>query len=526
MSIIKSSLLFSAGTFLSRLSGLLRTTIVASVFGASPLLDAFLVAFRIPNLLREMLAEGALANSFTKVFSSKTTQDPQRAKQLFNRIFRIIFWFSVIFIALGVFFSPQLVKLMVSETKVSSDFFHNATGLTRVLIPFLSLMMFGSIFSGVLHYRGKFFLSAISSLGFNIGFILGALLLAPSMQSYAPAWVDESIANRSILGLAIGVLLGGLLQTFIYGIKLYKEFIKPAIKEVFNLQSLFNSDTREVFTLMLPASLAASTGIFNQVINTNFATGLESGTVSWLDYSFRILQLPIGIFGVSVGIAILPKLSSMVQNNNKNLDKGTSDFFSDALLLVFSLLAPCWVAIYYFHEDIIRLLFEYGRFSPKDVLKTSEILFYSSFGLVFYGLNKTMISYYYSTHRTTYALYAAIVCIFINYFSNSILAPSHQHIGLAITTAIVLFSNSALLFLGLVSNIQWDFAKMLKKTTKICGNILITFLCFYLIQMTLSQNHFHINLKIIAALKLFCAGLVILIIFYRSGFKELKNIRR
>lgn len=512
---------------ISRLSGLVRTMVVASFFGAGPLLDAFLVAFRIPNLLREMLAEGALANSFTRVYSSAANDSSQSASKLFIDVFKIVFCFSILLVVFGIFYAPVLVEIMTSEQAVSEDFLKNATGLTRVLLPFLSFMMFGSIFSGVLHYQGRFFLSAISSLGFNIGFILGAILFAPVLAEYAPLWVEESIANKSVLGLAIGVLLGGFFQTVVYGRKIYGSLIRPAIKNLLSIRrNPFNKGTLSVFTLMLPASLAASTGVINQIINTNFATGLESGTVSWLDYSFRILQLPIGVFGVSVGIAILPKLSTMVVSTTKDFDKKTSEFFVDALILVLSLLMPCWAGLYFFNEDIVRLLYAYGKFSDIDVSKTSEILFYSSFGLVFYGLNKTLIGYYYTTSRTVYAMYSAVICVLINYGANTILVPQYQHIGLAMTTAIVLFANSLLLVIGLARNVRWPVSILVEKLSIIAVKTTITLGSFYLIELVFASVELSIHNKLTIITKLFCAGIVVLAVFYRSDLKQFKNIRR
>ena len=192
----KSSLLFAAGTFLSRVTGLLRDIIVTAFFGAGIMLDAFLIAFRIPNLFREMLAEGALANAFTKVFAELFESDPKRAKQFFADTLLLVTLVGMIISVTGILLAPSFVNLMTSFSEPDPQLVENATHFTRILFPFLAIMMVGAIFAGALHQYGRFFSSAIAPIGFNMGYIFGATVLAAWFAGL-PFHFGEKVARQA-----------------------------------------------------------------------------------------------------------------------------------------------------------------------------------------------------------------------------------------------------------------------------------------------------------------------------------------
>ncbi|SME88402.1 murein biosynthesis integral membrane protein MurJ [Pseudobacteriovorax antillogorgiicola] len=450
MSLAKSSLLFALGTFLSRISGLLRESVLGGVFGASVLLDAFLIAFRIPNLFREMLAEGALGSSFTKVYSQISEQDEGRARDLLIQGLYLFTLVSTVFCSLGVLLAPWLVQALTLDVDPSyrDALVTNATGLTRLVFPFLGLAMLSSIIMGALHQKGSFFISAASSISLNLGYILGALLLARWFQGWDLPWLRDSFGDPEIVGLAVGVMLGGFTQLVVqaWGCRERFQGFRTAILAKFP----WSPDLKAVVSLMIPASIAAGAGPINVFINTNFATSLGEGAVSWLNFAFRLLQLPIGLFGVAIGVAVLPSLSRKIAQNNQEVGPDVMEQLEQGTGMVGFLMLACFAFLLVNRQEIVDLLFRYGAFSAFDVQQTSDALFAYSFGILAYGLIKVLTSFYYAVERTSYAMKTALLGIAFNFLGNYLLVERFEHVGLAATSSITLSLNATFLLLGLL----------------------------------------------------------------------------
>lgn len=472
MSLFRSSGVFAAGTLLSRLSGLIRDQVIAAVFGAGPLQDAYNVAFRIPNLLRDMLAEGALGNAFTKVYSSLHRDNPAQAQALLIQFIQLTFLASLLICSAGIVFAPQLVALMTtygskSMHGMASDpaFIHNTVGLTRILFPYLGLAILGAVVMGALMQGGRFFLSAISPIGFNIGNILGALVFGRMLSGPVADWIDHYVAEHSVTGLAIGTLIGGLAQLLMQGMGLWKTHLsgRLAFKGI-----PWSSDTKRVILLMIPAAVAASSGPINITVNTNFATSLEAGAVSCLGMAFRLLQLPVGIFGVAVGSVILPSLSREMRGGTRS--KGIQSVSAEAanqlqkgIELVLWLLTPCLIYLLVNNLPLIDALFRHQNFSKYDSIRTGDALYAYSFGLIAYGLIKVFTSFYFAAERTTYAMMVGILSIAVNYIGNSILVEKFGMQGLACTASLSLSVNALVLGVGLIPHkIRWNYRQLLK----------------------------------------------------------------
>ncbi len=466
MSLGKSSLLFAIGTFLSRLTGVLRESVIAGVFGANAVLDALIVANRIPNLLRELLAEGALGASFTKVYANLKAQDESDkiAKRANLFIVQSLLFFSLLtglICILGMIFAPEIVKLMTlftSESETHTRFLHDTIGLTRLLFPFIAFMTVGAIASGVLHQKGMFFTSAISSVALNVGVIIGALIFARLLTNYGPDWIESSIADRSSTGLALGILLGGLCQTLIQFRGLGRaEFSGLQIPRKFP----WSKDVKKVCVLMGPMVIAGSAGQINVLVNTNFATALQEGSVTWLNFSFRILQLPIGIFAVGVGVISLPALTRVIARNGSSSEIANS--LENALSLVIWLVLPCLCFLLLNSLPTTQLLYEHGRFTSLDSIATSDALFYYSFSLIAYGCLKVLTSYYYAVERTHYAMKVSLFSILVNLGANLFFVSHLGHKGLALSTSCTLSMNALLLFWGLrQDSLKWEKEKIQK----------------------------------------------------------------
>jgi putative peptidoglycan lipid II flippase len=460
----RSSFWFALGTVFSRFSGLLRDSVVAGVYGASTAMDAFIVAFRIPNLLRDMLAEGALSSAFTKVYSSISVSDPQRARKLLQDSISLTVMLSVFVCAAGSIASPWLVDLMTvmktPDLQSALWFESNAEILTAVLFPYLFFPMVGAVLMGALHHHGRFFVTGMMPIGMNLGFVLGALLLHPLAEQLLPdSW--SAHVDRGILGLSIGVLLGGAasLAIEVWGIwRLGLQKFRWA-----SVTHAWTEDTRKVVKIMLPAALAAGVGPINITINTNFATSLGEGAVTWLNYAFRLLQLPIGIFGVAIASAALPALTRSITKAGNRVDETASRELQSSIELVLWLMIPCMCGLIGSSTELIQLLFQHMAFETSDSSATASALAAYSYGVVGYGLIKLLTSFYFAVEKTTYALKISLISILVNYVGNSYFVSEFGHIGLALTSSFSLSINALLLIFGLRGfDIAWQLRPLIK----------------------------------------------------------------
>lgn len=445
-SVVKKTFFFTLGTFISRILGLVRESVLAGVFGATSLLDAFLVANRIPNMLREMLAEGALGAAFTRRYALLKETSPEKAQSLIVSMLALVLGFVGILVCLGIVFAPSLLDLLTlfspNHTE-NSVFYSNAVGLTKILFPFILIMALTSVVSGVLHQKERFFVSAVSPVALNLGYILGGLVLSKFFSENFTRELAAFGVDGSLFGLAVGVLLGGIGQGLWQVSVVFKELL-PRGKI-----TLFNEDTKAVIYMMGPMILGASAGQINVFVNTNFATSLEEGAVSWLGMAFRILQLPIGLFGVAIAAVILPSLTKKIAETGSNNSESVGKEFQNAVELVVWLMMPFLVATVFASTDIISLLLQGGKFDGRAVSMTSAALSAYGLGVVGYGLIKVFTSYYYATDRASYPMKVSFISIAVNFSVNFFLVEQFRHVGLAYTTAAVFCFNALLLWFGL-----------------------------------------------------------------------------
>lgn len=450
-SLLKGSLLFSLGTFASRIFGLLRESVIASVFGASQVLDAFFIANRIPNMLRELLAEGALGASFTKVFSQLMVTDQQRAKRLLIDACWMFFIFLILVSILGYIGAPYFIEALTIRRSYAvpthDPLLAESIHLTRVLFPFIGFMSLGAIFGGALSQQNKFLTTSVAPILLNAGYIIGALCFAPLLKSHFFAGFFQNYSyDLGILGLALGVLLGGFLQTLMQFLALIKPFFKG--QNLRPSQWRFTQDLKQVLKLMGPMIIGSSAGQINVLVNTNFATALQEGAVSWLSFAFRILQLPIGLFGVAVATVALPSLSKKIAENRPDLYEQVSKLLGKSTQLTLWMILPCFAFFVFNSKHLIELLFHYGNFSSFDMQQTSETLVAYGFGMMGYGMIKVMSSFYYAFGKTSFPMFVGLFSIAVNYLCNAYLVDQFGHVGLAYTASIVLSLNALILILG------------------------------------------------------------------------------
>ncbi len=447
--------MFSVGTILSRVVGLLREVVLANIFGAGISMDAFLVANRIPNMLREMLAEGALGSSFTKVYSAAFEKNPEKAARLYDTCLMAVGLLSLIIALIGFFGAPFFVSALTlfSEPK-KVHLYAEAVKLTRILFPFIGFMALGSIAMGVLHQRGKFFLTSSSSMLLNFGYILGAVAFSSGF-SFSYAGTSYLPDDPRIFALAIGVLLGGFLQALVQIIGAYTLIRHFPGFSLSNIKESLLSLT-SIFYLMVPMIVASSAAQINVFINTNFATSLEDGAVTWLSFAFRLVQLPVGIFAVAIGSVILPSLTRSIHKACGKKSQETSNLLFGGIRWVS--LTTFAFAIFYIcsNYEICHLLYEHGKFTNFDTQMTARAMCAYSLGLLGYALIKVLTAFYYAQGRTKFAMYASLIGIGINFVANLIFVDAFGFEGIALTSSLVLMLNALLLFWGIRKEVIFE----------------------------------------------------------------------
>ena len=450
MSIVKHSFIFAVGTFLSRISGLLREMVVSSVFGAGAAMDAFNVAYRIPNLLRDMLAEGALSNAFTKVFTETAEINSQRAKQFLVESLLLITLIVGTCCLVGIYFSEAIVTIVANGKFLNPAQKFMTVKLTQVIFPYLLFASLGALAMGALFQRQKFFLSAFAPSVFNMMNIIGAVWFAFLLRHFANIDSKNQWLDIGILGLAIGVVVGGF---FHFAIQWYP--LRGALREGIGLGFRIFPLSREfkkVLKLMFPMVIATSAGPINAVINTNFATSLGTGAVSWLNYAFRLIQLPVGIFAVAIGSVALPTLVKTIRLSGNQYGEEVARDLAQSLYLVLWLTLPCAIFIFQAALPLTELLFQQGLFSSRDAIATSQAMAAYAFCILGYGVIKVLTSYFYAIDKTIYPMMVSLICILLNFLANSFFVQKFQHVGLAVSSSLTLTLNALLLFL-----VVWKF---------------------------------------------------------------------
>lgn len=450
--IAKAAGTVSIAVMCSRVLGLVREQIFAGMFGAGLAYDAFVVAFRIPNLLRDLFAEGALSAAFITVFTDyDTNRSKEETWQLASNVlvfFAILLSFLTL---LGIFFADSLVNLLASDFSAVAGKRELTTLLTRIMLPFLVFISLAAVVMGILNSRGKFFVPAMASAFFNLGSILGGVSLA---------YILPQFGHPAIVGMAIGTLLGGILQLSIQFPALLKCGFKFTPKLPFKDPGL-----KRIITLMIPAVIGLSPTQINIFINTNFASSCVEGSVSWLNYAFRLVQLPIGIFGVALSIAAMPVLARHAAQ--KDL-KGMKETMVSSLTMVFSLTIPASIGLMLLAEPIIHVIFERGAFTAFDTVATANTLTLYAIGLFAYSSNKILVPVFYALEDTKYPLIASFIAVGANLIIINLTIDTYQHLAIALSTSCSMILN--FIFLSVVLYLKtggYSVAYLLKALWKI-----------------------------------------------------------
>jgi len=415
----------------SRLLGLIREQVLSRFFGAGFAMDAFLVAFRIPNLLRDLFAEGALSTAFITVFSGKIATDGEHsAWHLANKVATLATIFMSFLTLVGIYFSPEIVSVLASGFGPEKAAL--TVQLTRVMFPFILMVSLAALVMGMLNARNVFGMPAMASSFFNLGSIIGGVSLG--------YWFDPGFGERALMGLAIGTLIGGFLQLVV-------QF--PSLRRVgFRFNPDFrwrDSGVRQILVLMLPAVIAASAVQVNVMVNQNFASQLQDGAVSWLGYAFRLMQLPLGLFGVALGTVTLPLVSRLASLNDLT---GVRSTLNKGLRLAVLLTLPSAFGLIFFSEPIISLIYQGRKFAFHDTLETAGALKFYALGLVAYSGIKVIAPAFYALGKKNLPMIVSFISIGTNYFLNRYVALElgYGHKGLAFCTSVIAIINFSILY--------------------------------------------------------------------------------
>jgi len=461
-SIARSAGIVSLAVMGSRVLGLVRELVFAAFFGAGFATDAFIIAFRVPNLLRDLFAEGALSAAFVTTFSQYLTKRGEReAWRLANLVNNgLIVVISVVVLA-GIIFAPQVVNLLVEPSRVPTDpakaalTFKLAVEMTRIMFPFLLMVSLAAVAMGVLNTKDRFGIPASASTLFNVGSIFGGLgcayFLSPTyVTGVASAIIhrqtprmDEQGAAQAIIGMAIGTLAGGLLQWLVQ---------VPSLREVgYRWQPILSfrdEGVRQVMRLMAPAIIGTAAVQVNVLVNTKFASGLGEGPVSWLSYAFRLMQLPIGVFGVAISTATLPAASRAAAL--EKLDEFRRTIVA-SLRLTFLLTIPSAVGLIVLSRPIIGLIYQRGRFTAFDTNQAAGALEFYALGLTAYSAIRVLAPAFYALKDTRIPMAASLLSILTNYLVASVTVKQFGigHRGLALSISAVAVVNFTILFIFL-----------------------------------------------------------------------------
>ena len=441
MSLIKSASTVSFFTLISRITGLVRELLMASTFGASAMTDAFNVAFRIPNLFRRLFAEGAFSQAFVPVLAAtKATEGEDATRVLLDRVASLLLVALLFTCVLGVAGAPVLVWVMASGLQQDPRSFEAAVFMTRWMFPYIGFMSLVALSAGVLNTWKRFAVPAATPVLLNVAMIAAAWLGAPWFKSQG---------IEPIYAMGAGVVTGGILQLSVQIPALLRLGMLPRLGLGF--ASLRNASqdpaTRKVARLMLPALLGVSVAQISLLINTQIASHLQAGSVSWLTYADRLMEFPTALLGVALGVVLMPQLAGARAANDNATYSAMLDW---GLRLVVLLAVPSAVALLTFAQPLVATLYHYGAFSVTDVQQTTHALMGYGLGLVGLVAIKVLAPGFYANQDIRTPVRIAIVVLVLTQALNLVLVPYFQHAGLALAIGLGALINAVWLLIGLI----------------------------------------------------------------------------
>jgi putative peptidoglycan lipid II flippase len=437
----------------SRLLGLAREQIFAALFGGGSAMDAFTAAFRIPNLLRDLFAEGALSTAFVTTFSKTIVRGGDDAAwHLANKVATLTAVVLGVLCAAGMIFSVQLVAALAPGFDPEKAAL--TAQLTRIMFPFILLVSMAALVMGMLNSKSIFGMPAMASSFFNIGSIVGGVTLG--------YWIDPHFGPHALVGLALATVVGGALQ------------LAVQLPSLARLGYRFRPDFRwrdagvkAILLLMGPSVIAASTTQFNVLVNSMFASTLGDGPIFWLSIAFRLMQLPLGVFGVALGTVTLPLLSRLVVAGQMT---GFRAELARAMRLGLLLTVPSTVGLIMLAEPIISVLYQHGKFTAYQAAQAAGALRFYAIGLAGYAALKVLVNAFYALDKRKTPMLVSFVAVALNLLLNWVFTfrLGWGHRGLAFSTGCIATFNFLLLYTLMSRHLHGlESRRMLKMLAKV-----------------------------------------------------------
>ncbi len=445
MSLLRAASTVSLLTLASRITGLVRDLLMAATFGAGALTDAFTVAFRIPNLFRRLFAEGAFSQAFVPTLAATREKEGDEAtRTLIDAAATVLAWAVLGLSVLGVLAAPLLVWAMASGLKQEPHSYQAAVVMTRIMFPYIAFMSLVALAAGVLNTWKRFAVPAATPVLLNLAMIASLWLVG---WLGAPWFAARGIP--SIYTLAVGVMVGGALQLAVQVPALKKLGLLPKIGLKWShVQAAWAQPaTQNIAKLMLPALLGVSVAQISMLINTQIASHLATGSVSWIYYADRLMEFPTALLGVALGVVLIPQLSAARAAQDTAQYSSLLDW---GLRLVVLMSVPAALALFIFAKPLVATLFHHGAFSDRDVVQVSLAL--ASYGVGLLGLVaiKVLASGFFASQDTRTPMLIALAVLAITQALNYFLVPVFAHAALTLSISIGALINALWLLIGLI----------------------------------------------------------------------------
>ncbi len=508
-SLVRSVGLVSGATAFSRAFGLIREQVMAYYFGAGVATDAFVAAFRIPNLLRDMFAEGALSSAFVPVFKQKLVKGTrEEAFEIANIVTTGILLVVGFIVLIGLIIAPFIVFLTAKGFTADPEKFQLTIEMTRIMMVFLLLVSLSALVMGMLNSFGRFTIPALSPAFFNLGTIITVVTM-------------YTVFDQPAYTLAIGVVAGGILQLAIQLPVLFKTGYRFRLN--FNL---LHEGMKKILRLFTPMIIGLSAGRINILVSTLWASFLAEGAMSYLNYSFRLMHFPLGVFAVALGTVALPKVAELAaQRDTENLNKT----FYQAININFFIVVPAAMFLALFSQEITQLIYQWGAFSELDTQHTALALRHYSYGLVGFAAVRVIVPFYYAFNDAKLPMRVSILTVVINILLYIPFVRMLDFAGLAAATSLAGLLNAVALYTFLpTKGIDTQNARVLLNLFRICvASILAIYLAKLLPAGSIFSDVTILNRALAMALVLAVAAVAYLmfcIIFQVGEAKRLVKI--
>ena len=445
MSLFKSIATFGGFTFLSRITGFVRDMVLANYLGAGMASDAFFVSFKLPNLFRSLFAEGAFTSAFVPLFSQKLVSEGKKRSVFFAaQALSILFFFLFLFVLLFEALMPYVVQVLAPGFAGDAGKIELAAKLCRITFPFLLFISVVSFQAGILNSFEKFAAPATAPIILNLTMIASAFVIVPFMP--APAY-----------GFAVGITLSGILEILWLRYALRKIDVK--IRPYMHLKKIVDKpEIKTLFKRIGPGVVGAGIYQINMVVDTILVSLVGTGAISWLYYANRLQQLPLGVVGAAISVALLPILSKQLKSGDVTQSKKTQDKAVEYAVLLSMPAAVLMITLAY---PMVHILFEHGKFGASDSLKTAYALMAYAVGLPCYVMVKALMPNFFARGDTVTPVKFSAVVFAVNFTFNLILMKPFGHVGIAIATTISAFVSLFQYIFGLKKRAFWSFSKPL-----------------------------------------------------------------